>query len=498
MLKTILTTACLAVQLGAWSAHCDWSSVNHDQLNSRSSPCTTITFHDIKQGQLVPQWNTTGGSVQAAPIVSDGVVYFGDSNGKLFAYNLTGTLLHQFTFPHTGEKMNGPVTVKDGIVYVTSVSDAASPQGGLRLYALDTTLAPIPSFNGGQPVDIHPGFTGAQGNILSGPVLINHLVIVGTTNATAEETLAMNPTYRGGLHAFHASTGAFEWRTIISPSGSGYGTSGGCWSTPAIDTKRGLLFVGTSNATTPPASPRTDALLAIDYKTGSVKWSQQYTPDDVYSFQYACGGDLDVGASPNLFSIKRGKKNVDVVGCGSKAGVYRVFERKSGKPVWDAQMIPAKGVPSIDGNPSAAYKDNKVYTIANLDTSGISYNAFSVLAQYGVAFGDFAPILQLINYLKTTDITYIRAINASTGKILWSNKRVSASLDAITEANGVLYTGNFIGEFRALNTKNGHEVLVDTVGGGLTIGAPITVVGNQVFIGLGIAGAGGLYVYHKP
>ncbi|MCE5316419.1 MAG: hypothetical protein LLG04_03525 [Parachlamydia sp.] len=61
----------------------------------------------------------------------------------------------------------------------------------------------------------------------------------------------------------------------------------------------------------------------------------------------------------------------------------------------------------------------------------------------------------------------------------------------------MLYTGDFIGEFRAVNTKNGEDVLVANLLG-LTIGGPITVVGNQVFIPLGIAGVGGLYVYHKP
>lgn len=71
--------------------------------------------------------------MQAPPIVSDGIVYYGDSTGKLFAYSLSGALLHQFNFPHPGEAMNGPVTLKKGTVYATAVSAAASPNSGLRL-----------------------------------------------------------------------------------------------------------------------------------------------------------------------------------------------------------------------------------------------------------------------------------------------------------------------------------------------------------------------------
>jgi polyvinyl alcohol dehydrogenase (cytochrome) len=475
---------------------CDWPSVNHDYENTRSSPCTTIKFNDIQAGSVVAQWSAPGGSVQAAPIVNNQVVYYGDSGGNLYGYDIsTGTQLYHFTFPFSEEVMNGPVTVYKNVVYATTVSSAASPDGGLRLYAFDLKLKPFKRFNGGAPVNVDPPFTGANGNILAGIVAVDDLVIVATSNATSEETTTLVPTYRGGFQAFNASTGALVWQRRVSPEDSSYGTSGGSWSTGAIDQDLKLMFVGTTNATLPPASPLTDALLAIDYTTGNIKWSQQYTKDDVYSFQYACGFDYDVGASPNLFYIKKNGKKIPVVGCGSKEGIYRVFDRRNGRKIWSAPMIPKNAVPSIDGNPGAAYENNHIYTIANSDTSGISYNAFSVLAQYGVQFEDFDPIIQLENYIAGTDYTHISAINANTGKVKWTNQSVSASLDSITVANGVLYTGNFLGQLRALDSKTGAEYLISTLPSG--IGAPVTVVGDQIFVGVGIAGVGGLYVFQK-
>lgn len=497
MHKYLFATLLLSGNLSA-SPACDWTSVNQNQNNTRSSPagCTTITFDDVKNGLVVPQWSASGTSVQAAPIVSNGVVYYGDSNnalthapGHFYARSTaTGALVQPiFTFPNADETVNGPATLVGNVIYVTTVSPT-----GLFLYAFDLTLTLIPSFGTGGVVNVDPGFTSVEGNILAGPVVINNLVIVATTNSTPEETTTLNPVYRGGLQAFNTTNGSLVWRTRISPPGSGFGTSGGAWSTAAVDTSLGLMFVGTTNATTPPASPLTDALLAINYSTGEVVWSRQYTANDVYSFQYACGFDYDNGASPNLFFIG----NKAVVGAGSKAGCYKVFERATGIPVWCQSMMGEDSIASIDGNPSAAYANGRVYTITNTDTSGIAYNAFSVLAQYGLKLGDPTPIIQLLVYLGTTDLTFIKSLDARNGNVKWTNISTSASLGAITEANGVLYTGNFLGNFRALNTQTGEAFTIATLGG--TIGAPITVVNNQIFIGLNISGAGGLFVYNKP
>jgi len=474
----------------ASSAQCDWTMVNKDLNNTRSSSCTSITFSDVKNGLVVPQWSREGAAVQAPVVARNGIIYYGDTAGNFFAVDsVTGQTLSSYLFPE-GESVNGPAIVTDSTVYATTVS-----VNNLRLYAFDHDLMLLAGFNGGQPVEVDPGHTGEEANILAAPLLIENFVVVATSNSTAEETTNPTPAYRGGFHAFDATTGANIWRTAVSPANSGYGASGGSWSTAAVDTNLKLMFVGTTNATTPPAGPHTDALLAIDYTTGVVKWAQQYTKDDVWSFKYASGGNYDMGACPNLF-IAGGLKQKEVVGCGSKAGIYRVFERKSGKPVWATLMIPHDALPSIDGNPSAAIANNSVYTVANSDTSGVSYGALTILAQNGLKAGNFDAINQLLHYLAHTDQTYISALDARSGKLKWSNTRVSATLASITEANGVLYTGNFVGDFRGLDAHTGEEFVIANLGG--AIGAPITVAGNQLFLSVGLGGSGGLHCFHKP
>lgn len=498
-----LAIALLCPSIPMAAVDCEWPSVNHDLHNTRSSPCTTVTFEDVRNGLVVQQWNAPGGSVQAAPIVDNGFVYYGDSLGNLYKRDITnGNLITTFGFV-AGEAPQGPVTIANGVLYATTVSPT-----GLRLYAFDLNLAVLPTFNGGVPVDVDPGHSSLDANILSGPVVVDNIVIVGTANSNSNELLVLFPTYRGGFHAFNATTGANLWTTLVSPLSSGYGASGGSFSTGAIDTDLGYMFVGTSNATTPPASPQTSALLAIDYHTGDVKWSRTYTENDVYSMQYACGPDLDVGASPNLFTIESGhghcNKTKKVVGVGSKRGIYRVFQRKNGKPVWDEYIIPKDAVPAIDGSPGAAYANGVIYAASNADTSGIDSNAFNVLANYGLAHGDQGPFALLLSHFIVTDVTYITAINAKHGHTKWRRATDSATVASLTEANNVVYTGNFRGEFRAYDAETGEDHLIAVLppqmpGLPTPIGAPITVVGNQFFVGGGIGTPGvGLTVFHKP
>ena len=62
-----------------------------------------------------------------------------------------------------------------------------------------------------------------------------------------------------------------------------WGPSGApIWTSPALDLKRGLIYVGTGEATSAPAWETTDSVLAIDMKTGKLRWKFQATKDDIF------------------------------------------------------------------------------------------------------------------------------------------------------------------------------------------------------------------------
>jgi polyvinyl alcohol dehydrogenase (cytochrome) len=158
----------------------------------------------------------------------------------------------------------------------------------------------------------------------------------------------------GAVKALDARTGKTIWTAHtmedakpVRDRGDGkmlFGPSGApIWSSPAIDTKRGLLYVGTGESTSEPAAPTTDAVLAIDLKDGTLRWTFQATANDI--FLSGCGRnrkglncpketvfrDVDFGASMIIAQRSDGK---DILLAGQKAGTLWALDPDSGKLVW--------------------------------------------------------------------------------------------------------------------------------------------------------------------
>ena len=111
-----------------------------------------------------------------------------------------------------------------------------------------------------------------------------------------------SPCVIGRVVALDALTGAIVWRfNTIDQTSCPFGTcmGGGVWSSPAIDTLFGILYVGTGNPGQG-CSPSSDnatrypnGILGLDLASGALKSFYQVFPNDP--------GDLgDVGASPVL------------------------------------------------------------------------------------------------------------------------------------------------------------------------------------------------------
>jgi polyvinyl alcohol dehydrogenase (cytochrome) len=161
-------------------------------------------------------------------------------------------------------------------------------------------------------------------------------------------------TSRGAVVALEASTGRQIWKTYNvdepkawkkNPNGVQlFGPSaGGIWAAPTIDPMRGVLYVGTGDAVTPPESPLTDAVVAMDLKTGRVIWSWRAVEYDLFmggcagpTRSEACpspmGPDFDIGNSPILVTLQNGRralfaglKNADIVALDPDANGKLLF-----------------------------------------------------------------------------------------------------------------------------------------------------------------------------
>ena len=160
-------------------------------------------------------------------------------------------------------------------------------------------------------------------------------------------------TFRGSIVALDARSGEVVWKSytiaeephllrVYADGTELRGPSGGAiWSAPTIDARRGALYVGVGNTYSGAAQPTTDAVLALDLKTGKLRWARQMapstpdvfgcTPGDVNCGERA-GPDFDFGASPVLATLAGGRQ---LIVAGQKSGVvYALDPDKKGEQVW--------------------------------------------------------------------------------------------------------------------------------------------------------------------
>ena len=231
---------------------------------------------------LVPSWTQPGLiGVTGTPVVASGLAYFGDWKGRVHAVKASsGQPL--WTSPLPGGAVVGSPVI-DGALLLVGI--------GRTLYALDRRSGGV----------VWQAITNANpySQINASPVVVGDLVFQGT--AQFEEVVGKAPfSFRGSIGAFNVSTGELVWNFYTTPNNATSGAGEGIWSTPGVDTRLGLLYVGTGQNLDSPSGPLADSLLAIHYKTGKLAWSRQFNHPDVFSTADFSGKDADIGASPNL------------------------------------------------------------------------------------------------------------------------------------------------------------------------------------------------------
>ncbi len=180
--------------------------------------------------------------------------------------------------------------------------------------------------------------------------VFENLVIFGS--ATNEEYHS-GP---GDIRAFDVVTGRLAWtfHTVPHPGEIGYETwpkdawktvgGANAWSSMALDSKRGILYIPTSSpkynfygANRAGKNLFGDSLLALDVRTGKLRWYYQMVHHDIW--------DYDNASTPMLMTVRHNNKPVDIVAEASKTGFLWVFDRVTGKPLWPVEERPVPKSP---------------------------------------------------------------------------------------------------------------------------------------------------------
>lgn len=468
----------------------EWPVAGQGAGNLRSQPAESY-LSSANAGALVPKWVfTTGGDVSATPTVGPSTVFVPDFSGNLFAINLaTGAQL----WSHRISEYDGYATAFSRVspalynnALIIGDNESGAPHGGANVISVDQATG---NMNWITLVDTQPAAI-----ITGSPVVVGHVIYQGISSIE-EGLFNYNGytccTFRGSVVALDADTGAILWKTYTVPDNQGKagGYSGApVWQAPAVDTVRNLLYAGTGNNYSAPASVENcrlqnpddnkcmvagdhfDSVLALDLTTGIIKWAHRFSGYDVWNLackesQPQCpnpaGPDYDFGSGPNLVG--------NVVGIGQKSGYYWALDADTGSLLWSKLVGPPGPLGGIQWG-TASDGTNVYIAISNSNNS--SY--------------------KLING-QTVTWGFWSALDGANGKILWQTADPTAGAwdtGSMSVANGVVYAGSMdsAGHLYALNSTTG-QILWSYASGGSVIDGP-SVVSANLFWGSGYSRSG--------
>lgn len=386
---------------------------------------------------------TTGGVVESSPAVSNGIIYIGSNDGKVYALSVAkGTLIWSCS---TGNLMSSSPAVANGVVYIGRVGADLSNQGAL--FAINASTGSIIwSF----PTD---------DAVSSSPSVVNGVVYVGSEEGkvfalnattgvskwsfTAGDEITSSPAISNGivyigsldnkLYALNANSGALVWSYI---------TGNGVASSPAVDS--GIVYVGSLD----------DKVYALNASTGALIWS--YTTsggvasspavvggvvyigsenDKVYALNAATGGLIWSYTTGGMATSSPAFSN-GVVYTASLDGKIYALNATSGALIWSyitGAMIESS--PAIAGGELfIASDDDKVYAFeqplvapsgASASKNLVDRGQTSVFSIVTNASGGVAPYSYQWLSKAPGDSSYSAINGATTQSYIWSSVGVA-------------------------------------------------------------------------
>jgi polyvinyl alcohol dehydrogenase (cytochrome) len=425
----------------------DWNGWGGEATGSRYQPKPGIRAEDVPRLQVKWAFAVPGANVMAAqPVVVGGRVFFGAMNGKVYSLDAeTGCQYWSFD-------AGAPVRAAVSIAKVDNSFVALFGDSRATAHAVDAlTGKPLWS----QKLDDHP-----VARVTGSPVYANGRLYVPMSSV--EEASAMNAKYecckfRGSVSALDARTGKVLFKAYSIPdppspykkSDQGvqqYGPAGAAiWSGPTIDQKRKLIYAATGNSYTGVETKYSDAVIAYDLETGSMKWASQVTPGD--NFVMGCGRpgnpncpeslgpDHDFGTSPILRKLKNGK---EIIVAAQKSGVvFGLDPDDNGKILWQTRVSKGGALGGVEWG--HAVDDEQVYAAAS--------DLFQKDGEPGIT-----------------------ALNLATGAKVWSTPAPpldckpgargcnAAQSAAVTVIPGVVFSGSVDGHLRGYDTRTGKII----------------------------------------
>jgi alcohol dehydrogenase (cytochrome c) len=493
-----------------------WLTYSGNYLGHRFSALDEINRKNVSRLRIAWVYQfSEGGRVETSPIVADGVMYLTEPPATVTALDIrSGRKLWSHTRPMP-EKLTligfGPVN--RGVALLDDTVFAGT---------LDCYLVALDRVTGAVRWETQVGDNSTGHSITVAPLALDGKIIVGVSGGEAG--------IRGYLDAYDAKTGARLWRlyTIPGPGEFGHDTWGGdswktgagpTWVTGSYDPDLDLLFWGVGNPgpdwngdVRPGDNLYTCSLLAIDPKSGTLRWHFQFTPHDTH--------DWDANQVPVLIEGEILGERRKLVATANRNAFYYALDRTTGafykgvpyaKQTW-ASRLTEEGRPMVLPNTEPTEEGTLVYPSLQGATNwfspsyspetGLFYVSVREMGAYyfksEVEYEPGSPFMAGgERALRDEAYGAIRALDALTGEQRWEFRLPSPAWSGVmSTAGGLVFGGSHEGNFYALDAETGQP-LWDFQTGGPIVANPISfAIDSHQHVA--IAAGHNLYVFGLP
>jgi PQQ-dependent dehydrogenase (methanol/ethanol family) len=433
----------------------DWLTYNGNDSGNRYSSLKQIHTGNASSLRLKWIFPIQYFGLETTPLAAGGVLYVTGPN-QVFALDaLTGSPIWHYSRPLSmgleGDAKlgtnRGVAILDDKVFFVTDNAHLLALDRASGRICWEKHMADKPQPYGGTLA----------------PLVVNDLVLAGVSGA--------DHGIRGFLAAFRADTGALVWRRWIVPRRGEPGIEtwqgtepieggGSTWLTGSYDSSTDTLYWSTGNPypdsddrNRPGDNLYTNCVLALNPKTGALKWHYQFTPHDLE--------DRDA-TEPNVLvdTIYNGKPRKLLLHA-DRNGFFYVLDRIGGELLlarpflrrvdW-AASIGSNGRPVVTdphGCPSDA---------ANWDSTAFSPRT---RLYYFMALEECTG--KPTGYPDQTGQRFLRAVNIDTGEIAWEipqpgPARAKTWSGVLATAGGLVFYGAPNGGFAAVDERTGKTL----------------------------------------
>jgi alcohol dehydrogenase (cytochrome c) len=314
------------------TSQADWPSYNGQTNGSRYSPLAQITASNVSR--VVPKWIFSlpnASRLQVTPVVVDGVMYVTSAN-ECYALDAgAGREIWHYRRPRTknlvgnaaGGINRGVAVAGDRVFMVTDHAHVIALNRFTGALLWETEMA-----------DWRENY-----NATGAPLVVGHLVVTGTSGG--------DEGVRGFVAAFDQSSGKEAWRfwTVPRPGepkaetwqGKGIEHPGATtWLTGTYDPQLDTIYWPTGNPSPDLIGDDrggdnlySDSVVALDAKTGRLKWHFQFTPHDVW--------DYDAQETPALIDATWQGRPRKLLVQANRNGFFYVLDRTDGRFLFGKQ-----------------------------------------------------------------------------------------------------------------------------------------------------------------